>query len=58
MHPGGIRTRVTENVRIGSGVSHEEYAAGRAQFEKLLTIAPERPPRGSCAVSNGAGVGC
>ncbi|MEH1169019.1 SDR family NAD(P)-dependent oxidoreductase [Micromonospora sp. CPCC 205539] len=42
VHPGGIRTRITENARIGSGVSHEEYAAGRAQFEKLLTIAPER----------------
>lgn len=42
VHPGGIRTRITENARIGSGVSHDEYAAGRAQFEKLLTIAPER----------------
>ncbi|MEU4402839.1 SDR family oxidoreductase [Micromonospora orduensis] len=42
VHPGGIRTRITENARIGSGVSHEEYAAGRAQFEKLLTIAPQR----------------
>ncbi|MET8203136.1 SDR family NAD(P)-dependent oxidoreductase [Micromonospora taraxaci] len=42
VHPGGIRTRITANARIGSGVSHEEYAAGRAQFEKLLTIAPER----------------
>ncbi|MCZ7373974.1 SDR family NAD(P)-dependent oxidoreductase [Micromonospora sp. WMMC250] len=42
VHPGGIRTRITENARIGSGVSQEEYAAGRAQFEKLLTIAPER----------------
>ncbi|MBM0277452.1 SDR family NAD(P)-dependent oxidoreductase [Micromonospora tarensis] len=42
VHPGGIRTRITANARIGSGVSHDEYAAGRAQFEKLLTIAPER----------------
>jgi short-subunit dehydrogenase len=42
VHPGGIRTRITENARVGSGVSTEEYAAGRAQFEKLLTIAPER----------------
>ncbi|WP_435208699.1 SDR family NAD(P)-dependent oxidoreductase [Micromonospora sp. bgisy143] len=42
VHPGGIRTRITENARVGSGVSIEEYTAGRAQFEKLLTIAPER----------------
>ncbi|WP_433120749.1 SDR family NAD(P)-dependent oxidoreductase [Micromonospora sp. CA-246542] len=42
VHPGGIRTRITENARVGSGVPAQEYAAGRAQFEKLLTIAPER----------------
>jgi short-subunit dehydrogenase len=42
VHPGGIRTRITANARVGSGVSPEEYAAGRAQFEKLLTIAPGR----------------
>ena len=42
VHPGGIRTRIAENARVGSGVSIEEYSAGRAQFEKLLTIAPER----------------
>ena len=36
------RTRIAENARVGSGVAREEYAAGRAQFEKLLTIAPER----------------
>ncbi|MFY1615000.1 SDR family NAD(P)-dependent oxidoreductase [Micromonospora sp. WMMD736] len=42
VHPGGIRTRITANARVGSGVPAEEYAAGRAQFEKLLTIAPER----------------
>ncbi|MGC5285169.1 SDR family NAD(P)-dependent oxidoreductase [Micromonospora sp. DT231] len=42
VHPGGIRTRITANARIGSGVSPEEYAAGREQFEKLLTIAPSR----------------
>ncbi|MGC4812986.1 SDR family NAD(P)-dependent oxidoreductase [Micromonospora sp. DT228] len=42
VHPGGIRTRITANARIGSGVPPEEYAAGREQFEKLLTIAPSR----------------
>ncbi|SCL36617.1 Short-chain dehydrogenase [Micromonospora nigra] len=40
VHPGGIRTRIAENARIGSGVSPEEYETGRRQFEKLLSIDP------------------
>ncbi len=40
VHPGGIRTRIAESVRVGSGVSAEEYEQGRAQFAKLLTIPP------------------
>jgi short-subunit dehydrogenase len=40
VHPGGIATRITENARIGSGVSHEEYEEGRRQFDKLLSIPP------------------
>jgi short-subunit dehydrogenase len=40
VHPGGIRTRIAETVRVGSGVSAEEYERGRAQFAKLLTIPP------------------
>jgi short-subunit dehydrogenase len=41
VHPGGIRTRIAESARIGSGVSMEEYERGREQFVKLLTIPPE-----------------
>ncbi|WP_229401641.1 SDR family NAD(P)-dependent oxidoreductase [Micromonospora okii] len=40
VHPGGIRTRIAQNARIGSGVPVAEYEVGRRQFEKLLTIDP------------------
>jgi short-subunit dehydrogenase len=42
VHPGGVRTRIAETVRLGSGVSAEEYEPGRRQFAKLLTIPPEK----------------
>jgi short-subunit dehydrogenase len=41
VHPGGIRTRIAESARTGSGVSVEEYEQGRKQFDKLLTMPPE-----------------
>jgi short-subunit dehydrogenase len=41
VHPGGIRTRIAESARTGSGVSVEEYEQGRKQFAKLLTMPPE-----------------
>ncbi len=41
VHPGGIKTRIAESARIGSGVSAEEYEQGRKQFAKLLTMPPE-----------------
>jgi short-subunit dehydrogenase len=41
VHPGGIKTRIAETARTGSGVSVEEYEQGRKQFAKLLRIAPE-----------------
>ena len=41
VHPGGIRTRIAENARTGSGVSEEEIAEGRKQIARLLRIAPE-----------------
>ena len=41
VHPGGIRTRIAESARTGSGVSAEEYEQGRRQFAKLLTMPPE-----------------
>ena len=41
VHPGGIKTRIAESARTGSGVSAEEYEQGRKQFSKLLTMPPE-----------------
>jgi short-subunit dehydrogenase len=42
VHPGGIKTRIAESARTGSGVSVEEYEQGRKQFSKLLTMPPEK----------------
>jgi short-subunit dehydrogenase len=42
VHPGGIRTRIAESARTGSGVSAEEYERGQRQFRKLLRIPPEK----------------
>jgi len=41
VHPGGIKTRIAESARTGSGVSAEEYERGREQFAKLLSMPPE-----------------
>ena len=41
VHPGGIKTRIAESARTGSGVSVEEYEQGRKQFAKLLPMPPE-----------------
>jgi short-subunit dehydrogenase len=40
VHPGGIRTRIAESARVGSGVSDAERAAGEGQWKRLLTIDP------------------
>ena len=40
VHPGGIRTRIAESARVGSGVSREEHEAGTREFAKLLRIEP------------------
>jgi short-subunit dehydrogenase len=42
VHPGGIRTRIAESARTGSGVSVEEYEQGRKQFARLLRMPPEQ----------------
>jgi short-subunit dehydrogenase len=42
VHPGGIKTRIAESARTGSGVSIEEYEQGRKQFAKLLTMPPQK----------------
>ena len=41
VHPGGIRTRIAENARAGSGVPEHEGKAGRDAFAKLLTFDPD-----------------
>ncbi|MDI5943774.1 SDR family oxidoreductase, partial [Micromonospora sp. DH15] len=40
VHPGGIRTRIAADARVGSGVPVEEYEAARRRFERLLSIDP------------------
>ncbi|SCL23906.1 Short-chain dehydrogenase [Micromonospora pallida] len=42
VHPGGIRTRIAQSARVGSGVDPDEYETSRRKFEKLLTIDPAR----------------
>jgi short-subunit dehydrogenase len=39
-HPGGIRTRIAENARVGSGVPAEEGERGKREFARLLTMDP------------------
>jgi short-subunit dehydrogenase len=45
VHPGGIRTRIAETARVGSGVPTEEYEQGRRRFARLLTMPPEKAAR-------------
>lgn len=42
VHPGGIRTRIAENARIGSGVPADEVEAHQRVFAALLTYPPEK----------------
>lgn len=42
VHPGGIRTRVAESARVGSGVSAEEVERNQKAFRGLLTYPPEK----------------
>lgn len=42
VHPGGVKTRIAESARTGSGISIEEYERGREQFVKLLRMPPEK----------------
>lgn len=41
VHPGGIRTRIAEDARIGEGVDPDEHAAYADVWKRLLTIEPE-----------------
>jgi short-subunit dehydrogenase len=42
VHPGGIHTRIAESSRVGSGVDRAVYEAGKDQWRRVLTIAPQR----------------
>jgi short-subunit dehydrogenase len=42
VHPGGIRTRIAETARVGSGVSQQEQQAGQQQWAQLLTVEPAK----------------
>jgi short-subunit dehydrogenase len=57
VHPGGVRTRIAESARTGSGVSVEEYEQGRKQFATLLTMPPETAAAQIMAPSSSAGRG-
>jgi short-subunit dehydrogenase len=45
VHPGGIRTRIAANARVGSGVDRTELMAGLHRINRLLRIPPERAAR-------------
>lgn len=42
VHPGGIRTRIADSARIGSGVPRHEVDGRREDFRKLLSYPPEK----------------
>jgi short-subunit dehydrogenase len=45
VHPGGIRTRIAQSARIGSGVPLDEIESSRKQVDSLLTYPPEKAAR-------------
>ena len=45
VHPGGIRTRIAENARVGAGVPVGDVDPNRELFAKLLTYPPEKAAR-------------
>lgn len=42
VHPGGVRTKIAENARIGSGVPSEEVGPNKELFAKLLSYPPSK----------------
>jgi short-subunit dehydrogenase len=42
VHPGGVRTRIAENARIGSGVARDDAERNQALFASLLTYPPTK----------------
>lgn len=45
VHPGGIRTRIAESARMGSGVPLADIEAGRERINSMLTYPPEKAAR-------------
>lgn len=42
VHPGGIRTNIAKDARVGAGADPVEEAEGRKQFDKLLRFPADR----------------
>ncbi|MFI9814992.1 SDR family NAD(P)-dependent oxidoreductase [Saccharothrix variisporea] len=42
VHPGGIRTRIAESARVGSGVPADQVSQGKDGFAKLLTYPADK----------------
>ena len=40
VHPGGIRTQIADSARVGAGVDLQEYAAGKAVWDRMLSLDP------------------
>ncbi|EYB69486.1 hypothetical protein DEIPH_ctg005orf0049 [Deinococcus phoenicis] len=40
--PGGVRTNIARNARVGAGVSTAQTQAGQREFERLLRLDPAR----------------
>nr|WP_184027493.1 SDR family NAD(P)-dependent oxidoreductase [Deinococcus budaensis] len=45
VHPGGVRTGIARNARIGQGVPAGEVAAAQRDFERLLRLDPAEAAR-------------
>jgi short-subunit dehydrogenase len=45
VHPGGVRTGIADNARVGSGVPASEIEPHRKVFAALLTYPPEKAAR-------------
>jgi short-subunit dehydrogenase len=42
VHPGGIRTKIAQNARVGAGVPREMIGDQRENFDRLLSYPPEK----------------
>jgi len=42
VHPGGVRTAISENARLAKGLNPEDVQRERANWRSLLALAPEK----------------